>query len=388
MPRRAPRPVVAALLLALSTAAVAAPPGQCPAIHRPIPSPAARQLLPPVEVMRCFMSLAEIAAVRSSIGHDAQTTLSDPAYDSGELDPDGTMRLPLSAAQMAALLKMHTVLDPDMREGAILRKYVPNSDVGGILYGRTVITSGGQPAVVTTDTVRGFVGLERNTQGLTAGATIAAVGLDYETAALGQFTDASEVSYYREVALEVLRHGLHSIRHTMSAAGASDAKIPLAKDLYDAVQGAAPGLAGRSFEMDRQGQLNPYTGLGISDELVLLVLRSHVEIEEYPLHLNEEDVMTAPTPLAVGDRLLRRLPDGRETVVATYVSTIGADGAAARRWVLSRHLPRRLAVYYRGLVEQAAARVAAATQAGETLGEEDVPSLSNPWSAPRRTGNR
>jgi hypothetical protein len=362
MNKRSPRPILAALLLALSTAAAAsaAHPGQCPAIHRPIPSAAARQHLPPVEVMRCFMSIAEIDEVRSSIGHDAQTTLADPAFASGELDPDGTMRPPLSASQVAALLKMHAVLDPDMREGAILRKYVPNSDVGGILYGRTVITSGGKPLVVTTDTVRGFVGLERNTQGLTAGATIAAVGLDYETTALGQFTDASEDSFYREVSLEVLGHGLHSIRHTMSAQGASDAKIPLAKDLRDAVQADAPALAGRSFEMNRQGQLNPYTGLGISDELVLLVLHNHLEIEEYPLHLNEEDVMTASTPLAVGDQLLRRLADGRETVVATYVSATGPDGAATRRWALSKHLSHRLAVYYHGLVEQAAARVAAA----------------------------
>jgi hypothetical protein len=361
MPRRAPRPVIAVLLLALSaTVAWATPQGQCPAIHRPIPSPAARQHLAPVEVMRCFMSLAEIEEVRSSIGHDAQTTLDDPAYASGELNPDGSTRPPLDAAQIAALVKMHTVLDPDMREGAILRKYVPNSSVGGILYGRTVISSNGSPLVVSTDTVRGFVGLERNTQGLTAGATIAAVGLDYETGDLGQFTDASGVSYYREVALEILRHGLHSIRHTMSAQGASDAKIPLAKDLQDAVAGDAPALAGRSFEMNRQGQLNPYTGLGISDELVLLVLRAHLEIEEYRLHLNEEDVMTTPTPLALGDQLLRRLPDGRETVVATYVATVGKDGAVTRRWVLSRHLSRRLAAYYRGLVEEAAQQVAAA----------------------------
>jgi hypothetical protein len=45
--------------------------------------------------------------------------------------------------------------------------------------------------VVTTSTVRGFVGLERNTQGLGAGETVAALGLDFEATALGQFTDAS-----------------------------------------------------------------------------------------------------------------------------------------------------------------------------------------------------
>ncbi len=362
MKKSSPRPIVAALLVALSTAAVAfaTPPGECPAIHRPIPSAAERQLLPPFEVMRCFMSLAEIDEVRSSIGASPQSTLTDPAFASGQLNPDGTLRLPLASEQIAALADMHQALDPDMRDGAILRKYVPNSDVGGILYGRTAITSNGKPLVVTTDSVRGFVGLQRNTQGLTAGATIAAVGLDYETTPLGQFTDASDDSYYRAVAIEVLSHGLHSIRHTMSPQGASDAKIPLGKDLNDAFQASVPALAGRFFEMDRQGQLNPYTGLGISDELVLIVLRSHPEIEEYPLHLNEEDVMTKPTPLTPGDQLLRRLADGREMVVATYIQVPGPDGAPVRGWQMAKHLTKQLAAYYRGLVEQAAGTVAAA----------------------------
>jgi hypothetical protein len=358
----APCWAVVALLVGLSSTApsFAAGAGLCPATHRPIPSAEERQHLPPVEVLRCYMSIAELETVRSSIGHDPQTTLNDPAFDSGELNADGTTRPPLSAAQTAALLKMHTILDPDMRAGAILRKYVPNSDVGGILFGRTVITSGGKPLVVTTNTVRGFVGLERNTQGLTAGETLAAVGLDYETTPLGQFTDASADSYYREVAIEVLSHGLHAIRHTQSAQGASDAKIPLAKDLNDAAHTAAPSLANRSFEMNRQGQLNPYTGLGISDEIVLLTLRGHDGLEMYRLHLNEEDVMTTPTPLAVGDVLFRRLANGAEIAVASYRAVANPDGTVTNRWVLSTHLPRNLAVYYGGLVDQAAARVAAA----------------------------
>jgi hypothetical protein len=370
MKRTSLRPILSALLLLLSTAAAggaatgtataAAGTGLCPAIHRPIPSVEERQHLPPVEVMRCYMSIAEIDTVRSAIGHDAQTAVTDPAFDSGELNPDGTSRPALSAAQITALARMHSILDPDMRSGAILRKYVPNSDIGGILFGRTVITSNGKPLVVTTNTVRGFVGLERNTQGLDAGATIAAVGLDYETAPLGQFTDASEDSYYREVAIEVLSHGLHAIRHIMSAEGASDAKIPLGKDLTDAFQGAVPSLAGRFFEMDRQGQLNPYTALGISDEIVLLTLLEHDGLAMYRLHLNEEDVMTAPTPLAVGDQLIRRFPDGREIRIASYLAVKNPDGTVTNQWVIATRLTRSQAVYYNGLVQQAAARVVAA----------------------------
>lgn len=64
----------------------------------------------PVEVLRCFMSLAEIDLVRSSIGHDAQTTVSDPQLDSGELNPDGSVRPPLSAEQIGALVKMQVAV--------------------------------------------------------------------------------------------------------------------------------------------------------------------------------------------------------------------------------------------------------------------------------------
>src|SRR5882724_9282190 len=103
------RSVVLVLLLGLSAtapsfaagAAGAGGTGLCPAIHRPIPSVEERQHLPPIEVMRCYMSIAEIDTVESAIGHDPQTTVTDPAFDSGELNPDGTSRPPLTAEPCA-----------------------------------------------------------------------------------------------------------------------------------------------------------------------------------------------------------------------------------------------------------------------------------------------
>jgi len=96
------RRLLVSLFLALfAQASFAANPGQCPAIHRPIPSAEARQHLEPLQILRCFLSLEEIALVSSSIGHDAQTTVSDPQFDSGELNPDGSTRPPLSSAQIA-----------------------------------------------------------------------------------------------------------------------------------------------------------------------------------------------------------------------------------------------------------------------------------------------
>jgi hypothetical protein len=353
------RASVLSLLLASATTAAYAQ--RCPVSGKPLPTAAQRQLIVPMKLLTCFMTSTEISAVRNSIGHDAQTTVTDPAYESGQLNPDGSVRPPLTAAQTAALAKMHSILDDDMRAGAVIRKYVQNSDVGGILYGRTVIGSSDNPTVVSTNTVRGFVGLERNTQGLGAGRTIGALGLDYETAATGQFTDASSIPFRRQVSQEVRLHGLHSIRHVMSAQGAADAKIPLAKDLNDHVQANDPTLHDRSFEMNRQGQDNPYTGLGMSDDIGLLTLDTTDAADTiYPLHVNEEDVMTVPTPLARGDVLLRRSLNGRETLIARYVKTTRPDGTVANVWYLSPRLSAADRAYYRGLIQQAAARVATA----------------------------
>jgi hypothetical protein len=204
------------------------------------------------------------------------------------------------------------------------------------------------------------VGLERNTQGLDAGETIGALGLDYETAATGQFTDASPLPYRRQVSQEVRLHGLHSLRHHMSAQGAMDAEIPLAQDLQDYVQAHDPSLDGRSFEMNRQGQDNPYTGLGMSDDIGLLTLDETDGDAIYPLHINEEDVMTVPTPLARGDVLLHRSLDGEEIAIAHYVRFTHPDGTTTNGWSLSPRLSAADRAYYRGLIEQAAARVAAA----------------------------
>jgi hypothetical protein len=347
------RAALLTLFVALSTsAAYAGNPALCPVSGKPLPTAEQRQFTVPAKLLPCFLTSVEITAIYSSIGHDAQTTVTDPAYESGELNPDGSVRPPLTAEETAALATMHAVLDDDMHEGAVIRKFIANSDVGGYLYGRTVIGSPGSEVVVFTNTVRGFVGLERNTQGLDAGETIGALGLDYETTTTGQFTDSSPLPFRRQVAQEILLHGLCSIRHHMSAQGAIDAKIPLARDLNDYVGAHDPTLDNRSFEMDRQGQTNPYTGLGMSDDIGLLTLdETDAEDAIYPLHINEEDVMTVPTPLARGDVLLRRSLDGTETPVARYT---------VNGWYLSPKLSLTDRAYYRGLIRQAAARVAGA----------------------------
>ena len=43
--------------------------------------------------------------------------------------------------------------------------------------------------------------------------------------------------------------------------------------------------------------------------------------------------MTVPTPLAVGDELLRRKADGTERVVARYLAVTNPDGTVTNRWL-------------------------------------------------------
>lgn len=352
---------VLVLLLALAASPAFAQGGQCPVNGRPLPTAEERQFLSVPRLLRCFMTVEEIALVRSSIGHNAQTTVTDPEFESGTLNPDGSPRPPLSDEQIEALTKMHSILDEDMRGGAIIRKFIPNSDVGGFLYGRTVIGSPDAPIVVFTNTVRGFVGLERNTRKLDAGETVGALGLDFETGETGQFTDDSPLPFRRQVSREIQRNGLHSIRHRMIAQGAVDAKIPLAKDLNDSVQTTTPSLEDRSFEMNREGQDNPYTGLGISHHIGLLTLTTRDAADAtYPLRLNQEDVMTVPTPLAPGDQLLRRGLNGRETLIATYVRVRNPDGTVGARWRLSRDLSGEDRAFYERLIRLAEERVEAA----------------------------
>ncbi|HEY2290010.1 MAG TPA: hypothetical protein VGM86_04835 [Thermoanaerobaculia bacterium] len=70
--------------------------------------------------------------------------------------------------------------------------------------------------------------------------------------------------------------------------------------------------------------------------------------------------MTAPTPLAGGDQIFRRAPDGTETLIARYLRYTEPDGSHAFRWALSPRLSAADKAYYRGLIQQAAASVQAA----------------------------
>jgi hypothetical protein len=352
-PRRVARRAVALSLLAVFCA-LAVQAATCPANGAPLPTAAERQATVPIVLLRCFLPADEIDVLVACIGHDPQSASTDPLYESGKLNPDGTLRPPLTGPEIAALTDMHAVLDEDMRAGAILRKVVANSDVGGILFGQTVISTSGGLLVVATNTVRGFVGLERNTLGLDAGQTIATLGLDYETTPLGQFTDESSPPPHRLVSRQVQEHGLHSIRHVMSAQGAAAAQIPLGQNLEEAI---AQSLPGRSFVMNRAGQSNPYTALGISDDIGLRKLDDPEA--DYPPLLNEEDVMTTPTPLAIGDTLLRRGLDGDETLIAVYAQAASGDGTATSAvWQLSPALSADDTAYYDLLIARAAAQVA------------------------------
>jgi len=70
--------------------------------------------------------------------------------------------------------------------------------------------------------------------------------------------------------------------------------------------------------------------------------------------------MTAATPLAAGDQLLRRDLRGHDTLIAAYTAATAEDGTVANVWQLSPELSARDLAYYQRLIAQAAGHVAAA----------------------------
>ena len=68
------------LFVALSTsAAYAGNPAICPVSGKPLPTAEQRQFTVPAKLLPCFLTSVEITVIYNSIGHDAQTTVTDPA---------------------------------------------------------------------------------------------------------------------------------------------------------------------------------------------------------------------------------------------------------------------------------------------------------------------
>jgi len=82
---------VVALYVLLALAATAAWPASCPANGAPLPTAAERQVMVPIAILRCFLPETEVRVIIGSIGHDPQATLTDPAYDAGKQNPDGSL---------------------------------------------------------------------------------------------------------------------------------------------------------------------------------------------------------------------------------------------------------------------------------------------------------
>src|ERR1700692_2666145 len=93
-------PRVVALVVLLACGATAAWPASCPANGAPLPTAAERQAMAPIAIVRCFLPAAGGGVIMASIGHDPQASLTDPVYDSGKQNPDGSLRPPLVAVEI------------------------------------------------------------------------------------------------------------------------------------------------------------------------------------------------------------------------------------------------------------------------------------------------
>ena len=288
----------------------------------------------PLEVLQASGKLSpeEIALVRGALRKDAQASLraSEPGvagHDSTHKHGDGTVKAPLSDAEKAALLKAHDVLLVDVKEGAGVRKVVPNSDLGALLHGETVRGD----KVLPTDQMRGDFGLQRNTEGLNHEQTVARLGLDYEHnpsnadfggPKSGQYTDVDTAGRVT-LAKEVQENGLHFIDMPMSKEQAEAAKVPVGPDLHQHAV-ANSEYADRYTNKPREnGQDNPYAGTGATSSNRL------VDGEGRPFEAAINQEMNAGAhPLQEGAQLkMRGAEGGKDQVVATYKTERDAQGA-------------------------------------------------------------
>ncbi len=192
---------------------------------------------------------------------------------------DGTARAPMSDDEKDALLKGHAVLARDNVAGAQMRKVVANNTVGGMLSGQA--TLGG--AEKLPNGVRGSIGHQRNTDGMNAEDTVAALGLDYEhrpsdkkapagSVVRGQYTDMNAAGAVR-TSQETSNRGLHYIDFEMTADMAQASGVNMSKDLVEHGKRSADpeirALAGAAAPREKSHRDDAFAGTGATSSNAL-----------------------------------------------------------------------------------------------------------------------
>lgn len=310
------------------------------------------------------------------------------------MSSDGTMRVPMTDKEKDALLKGHAILARDNVVDADMRKVIPNNQVGGML--------GGVPAPGAEKlgpSVRGSVGLARNTEGMNAEETISALGLDYEhnpsvdaKPAAGKKTKGkggnfTEMDSAGRVTMsdEVERDGLHYVDFKMTPEMAQHAGVAMSQDLIDRAKGSRDteiaALGGKAHAQEKSRRDDPFAATGSTSSNAMTQKAGAQAGQEFQPVLNQELNLNpkkkaagpgeAGFELDAGAQIKRRgNRAGQDKVIATLVEKADKDGKIVKEWELDAGLERNERGHYKNKMDHARSEAAAKVRKpGETDAE-------------------
>ena len=296
---------------------------------------------------------------------------------------DGTTRAPMTEKEKAALLKGHALLAEDNKTGADMRKVIPNGSVGGMLAGQ-----GSPGAEKLGPSVRGSVGLTRNSEGMNAEDTVAALGLDYEPnpstdkkpaagkkkkGAGGNFTEM-DASGKVPVSDEVKQDGLHYVDFKMTAETEKHAGVAMSQDLIDTAKGSkdkrVAELGGKAHAQEKSRQDDPFAATGATSSNAMVRKEGPGAGQQFDATLNQELNLNprrksagpgeAGFELEAGAQIKKRGDKaGQDKVIATLVEKADADGKIVKAWELDSGLEKNERGHYKNKMDHAKSDAAA-----------------------------
>ena len=325
------------------------------------PEQRARQNMTPEEALldaarqgRRGVKEDDIRVVRENLR--GLTQEDDHAFPGARNHGDGTERPKLTREVMDAQMRVAAALHEDVGEGSIMRKFVPNDRLGGLLH----------PESPYSTAISGDVGLARNSHGLNAVETIGTLGLDYEhyrhdprymadnpNGRRGQYTDM-DAHGNLSLGQEIHENGLHYVNVPMDDKLVAGVTVQAGPTLYKHAQDTGADILPHLVERPRAGrkvkgddrslgaQDNPYTGTTATASNLLVNEHGQPHADR----VNQEMSLNGPHQMTEGSRLWRRGVDGADTPVATLRRIPQADGTDKHVWELHPDLPEPLRQYY------------------------------------------
>lgn len=309
---------------------------------------------------------------------------------------DGTTRAPMTEPEKEALLKGHAILGKDNKQGADMRKVIPNRGVGGMLAGQA-----GTGAEKLGPSVRGSVGLARNTEGMNAESTVAALGLDYEhnpstdakpaagKSKKGSWGNYTEMSATGKVTMsdEVEKNGLHYIDFKMTKEMEAHAGVAMSQDLIDKAKASkdagVAAIGNKAHGQEKARRDDPFAATGATSSNALVQKgganagRAFDPVLNQELNLNPQRKSAGPGEagfeLEAGAQMKKRgNRAGEDQVIATLVEKADKDGKIVKEWELDSGLEKSERGHYKNKMDHAKSDAKATMRgAGESDADHD-----------------